>query len=583
MLRSGVIAWILLLMLFPLLAWSQVGQRYSLEISGAGELTPLLSKHLDISVRKEDANLSATEVQRLVNSTPDQIRELLATEGYFSPRIRSEFDRNASPWLVRFDVEPGPPTHIASVDIRFKGAIAEGPHADQQRMNRLRRRWRLDKNEVFRQADWNEAKSELLKGLLNQDYPAATIAHSEARIDPASNSAALTVEIDSGPAFTFGELDIQGLSRYSRAMIDRLNPIHAGEPYSQEKLNELQARVQDTGYFRSVFATIDADVAHPQQVPVRLDLSENPRKRLGLGLGFSTDTGARAQIRWLDRNFLLRDWRLESQLLIDRETRVIGGDVFLPPISIGWQPSVSAHFERTESAGEIDDKLRAGVRLTSPNRFDEKAWSIAFLGDRQHIGPTYRNNRQALIGSFIYTKRRLDNPLMPRRGYLASVELGAGPSGLVNEVNIGRVVGRGVYVRPIVRRWRAVFRGQVGQVFGGSRLTVPSDLLFRTGGDQSVRGYGYNELGVAQDGAVVGGTVSAVVSGELIYQVTPKWGAAVFTDAGNAADSWKDFRFKRGSGIGARWSSPIGPVSIDLAHGQATGETRLHFSVGYGF
>jgi len=128
-----------------------------------------------------------------------------------------------------------------------------------------------------------------------------------------------------------------------------------------------------------------------------------------------------------------------------------------------------------------------------------------------------------------------------------------------------------------------VLRGHVGQVFGGSRLTVPGDLLFRAGGDQSVRGYGFNSLGVTQDGAVVGGTVTAVVSAEIVRQILPQWGVAVFTDAGNAADSWADLRLERGTGIGARWRSPIGPVNIDLAYGHATREPRLHFSVGYGF
>lgn len=576
---------LLCLILLPALSHAQQG--YRVEINGAGDQTALLNEHLDISRRSEDA-LSIEELQRLIDITPEQIRALLATEGYFSPTIRQSLDRSGSPWLARFDITPGPQTAISAVNITFKGDIASGPHTDDRRMNRLRRRWNLDPGDVFRQAAWNEAKSELLKGLLLRDYPAATITHSEARIDPQNNSAALTIEVDSGPAFTFGELDIQGLQRYSRTMIDTLNPIKPGEPYSQEKLNELQARLEDTGYFRSAFATVEVDPAKPHDVPVRLDLTENQRKRLALGIGFSTDTGARGQVKWLDRNFLQRNWRLESELRIDRETRLLGGDIFLPPITggwlpMGWQPSFGAHAERTSSGGAIDDRLRTGARITSPNKIDEKAWALTYLGDRQRIGDAFHNHRQALIGSFTYTKRRLDHPLTPRRGYVASIELGVGVRGVINESNLTRVVARTTWLQPLAPRWRAVLRAQVGQVFGGSRLTVPADLLFRAGGDQSVRGYGYNALGVAQNGAVVGGTVTTVVSAEAVYQLTPQWGAAAFMDAGNAADSWSDFKLKRGSGIGARWRSPIGPINIDLAYGHATREPRLHFSVGYAF
>ena len=573
-------------MLLPV-AHAQENNRFTVEIHGAEEQLELLSEHIDIS-RQSDQALPAEQVERLVETAPAQIRELLATQGFFSPVVRGQLDRTVSPWVARFDIDPGAPTRIASVDIRFKGAIAEGPTADQARMDRLRRRWGLDPGDIFRQADWTEEKNDLLRNLLARDYPTASITQSEARIDPKNNSAVLTIEVDSGPPFTFGELDIHGLTRYSRAMIDNLNPILPGEPYSQEKLNDLQARLEDSGYFRSAFATLDIDRAQPNHVPVRLDLVENPRKRLALGVGFSTDTGARAQVRWLDRNFLQRDWRLESELRIDRETHLLGGDVFLPPsaggwLPPGWVPSFGARVERTTSGGEIDDKLRFGARVTSPNRFDEKAWALTYLGDRQRIGDVFVNNRQALIASFTYTKRRLDHPLRPRSGYVASVELGGGPRGIINESNIARIVTRATALRPLAPRWQGVLRAQVGQVFGGSRLTVPSDLLFRTGGDQSVRGYGFNTLGVPQNGAVVGGTVMAVASAELVRQLMPQWGAAVFVDAGNAADSWRGFRMERGTGIGARWRSPIGPVNIDLAYGHATRKPRLHFSVGYGF
>ncbi|MGH8808849.1 MAG: autotransporter assembly complex protein TamA, partial [Noviherbaspirillum sp.] len=539
----------------PLLAQGQASRGYSVDILGAGPLSGLLKEHLDIVRHASDAEISSDEVQRLAAIAPEQIRELLATEGYFSPVIQYELNQSTSPWVARFDIQPGPPTQVEAVDLRFSGEIATGEHADPQRMNRLRRRWPLDPGERFRQADWSNAKTEVLKGLLNRDYPTATITHSEARIDPQKNSAVLTVEIDSGPAFTFGELEILGLSRYSRQVVDTVNPITPGEPYSQEKLNELQVRLQDSGYFRSVFATVEADPKNPRGVPVKLDLTENERKRLSLGIGYSTDAGPRAQIKWLDRNFMQRHWRLESELRIDRETRLLGAEVFLQPIEIGWLPSVGAHYERTDTSGETDDKIRTFARLASPNKVDEKTWAVAFLADRQRIGDTIRNNRQALIGSFTYIKRRLDHPLTPRRGYLASIELGGGPSGLINETNIGRVFARGTWIVPLIPRWRTVLRGQAGQVFGGSRKTVPDDLLFRTGGDTTVRGYSYNSLGVSESGAVVGGTVSAVLSAELVYQVTPQWGAAVFTDMGNAADSWRTFDFKRGSGVGARWRS----------------------------
>lgn len=566
--------------LLPLQAQAQAPS-YRVAIEGAGGLTSFLTDNLDISRRQSSTELSEDEVQRLVGIAPQQIRSLLATEGYFSTTVRHELDREANPWVARFTVILGPRTLVESVAITFKGDIVA---SNPQRAERLKQRWLLQAGGIFQQKAWDDAKSDLLKALLVRDYPVAAITQSEARIEPNTSSAVLTVEVDSGPAFTFGDLQIEGLQRYDRSMIDDLNPIKPGEPYSQEKLNELQARVQNTGYFKSVFATVEMDATKPVAVPIRLDLTENERKRLSLGVGFSTDSGARGQIKWLDRNFLGRNWRLESNLRLDRDTRVLGSDIYLQPLSNGWKPSVGAHYEYTNSAGEINNKLLSSARLTSPDTNDEKVWALSFYADRQRIGEDFSNNREALVGSFIYTRRRVNNLILPSRGYVASIELGAGPAGLINKKSLARVVGRATYLSPYYnKRWQAVLRGQVGQVFGADRDTVPGDLLFRTGGDQTVRGYSYNTLGVAQNGAIVGGTVTAVISAELVYRITPEWGAALFTDAGNAADTWSDFKLKQGSGVGARWRSPIGQVNLDLAYGHETKEPRLHFSIGYGF
>jgi translocation and assembly module TamA len=264
--------------------------------------------------------------------------------------------------------------------------------------------------------------------------------------------------------------------------------------------------------------------------------------------------------------------------------------VFLPAVRDpwfdvlrGWRPVYDARYERTDIAGELTDKVRFGGRLMSQVRTDEQSVGVAYLIDRQRIGPVFTNDRQALIATYSYIQRRLDDLLSPRRGYVAGVELGAGPAGLVNATHIGRVVVNGTWLTMVGNRWQPILRGKVGQVFGPSRLDIPGDLLFRAGGDQSVRGYAFDTLGVPQGTAIVGGKVTAVASAELVYWFRPQWGAAVFTDAGNATDSWSDFRFAHGSGVGARWRSPIGPASIDLALNHDTGKPRLHFSIGYGF
>ena len=63
----------------------------------------------------------------------------------------------------------------------------------------------------------------------------------------------------------------------------------------------------------------------------------------------------------------------------------------------------------------------------------------------------------------------------------------------------------------------------------------------------------------------------------------PQWWGAVFVDAGNAADSLGGLRPVVCSGIGVRLRSPVGPLRLDLAYGEAVRRTRVHFSVGIAF
>ena len=103
------------------------------------------------------------------------------------------------------------------------------------------------------------------------------------------------------------------------------------------------------------------------------------------------------------------------------------------------------------------------------------------------------------------------------------------------------------------------------------------------GGDQTVRGYAFQSLGVRDGEAIVGGRYLVAASAEYTHWLTPEWGAALFYDVGDAADTRKEIALKHGYGVGARWRSPVGTVHLDVAHGRETRKTRLHFSFGFVF
>ena len=116
-----------------------------------------------------------------------------------------------------------------------------------------------------------------------------------------------------------------------------------------------------------------------------------------------------------------------------------------------------------------------------------------------------------------------------------------------------------------------------------SRVGVPSNFLFRTGGDTTVRGYKFESLGVQEGAAVVGGRYYWVSSVELDHWINETWGLAAFVDAGNAADQIGNLQPAVGYGVGARLRTPIGPFRLDIAYGEQAKQVRVHFSVGLSF
>jgi translocation and assembly module TamA len=119
-------------------------------------------------------------------------------------------------------------------------------------------------------------------------------------------------------------------------------------------------------------------------------------------------------------------------------------------------------------------------------------------------------------------------------------------------------------------------------VVASTREGIPSTFLFRTGGDQTVRGYAFESLGVRRGDAVLGGRYLAIGSVEYTHWFSPVWGLAAFVDGGNAWDTG-NFEPVFGVGTGVRFRTPIGPVRADVAYGEDVESWRLHFSVGFVF
>lgn len=585
-LKNLVRAGILALLSVAQVTLAAEGQRtfdYQVELQAPLVQRKLLEDHLDLYRWRGNERMDEIQLQRLVRLAPAQIRSFLSTEGFYAPHIDAALEQVDGGWLVKLNVDPGEAVRVGTVELQVSGPFDDGSAENRARLEQMRAEWSLPPGKVFRHDDWESAKRNALKALLLERYPTASIPDSRATVDPAANSVTLQLTLDSGPAFTFGELNIQGLRRYPASIIERINPIQPGEPYSQAKLLALQSRLQDSPYFANAAVSVETDPARPLAVPVRVEVGETQSRKLGFGIGANTDTGARGLVEYRDLNLFDQAWRLGGTLKLEQKRQSLSGDLQFPLSEKGYRDSISALLERTDIEGEITRKLTVGPKRTFVRGRTETSYGLRYLTETQEISGARTTRNATLSPSYSWTLRDVDNLLYPTRGFLLNLQADAAARALLSDQNFLRGYGRAAFFYPLGKRDQLILRGELGVVAAPSRDGIPTDYLFRTGGDQSVRGYAYQSIGIPEGSAVVGGRYLAVASAEYVHWLTPQWGAAVFVDAGHAADALKDLKPVYGYGAGARWKSPVGPLNFDLAYGQDTKEVRIHFSVGFNF
>ena len=607
--------------------------RFDIDLQATPELSDFLLRHLELQRFRTLRDLDANELERLLEAAPDNLRDLLGTLGYFAPVIEVSLTPapTATPTAqeaaaaessrgklgtVTVRVEPGPVTRVASANVYFKGDIATAPQAAEQR-EAIRRSGTLATGVAFSQADWDRAKTTALRQLIAQRYPAGRIDNSLADIDATTQSANLYIELDSGPSVQVGEVRVEGIERYDPTTVERLVRLAGltpGSDYNLEKLQAAQQLIAESGYFDSVFVYVDP-VSEAQTSPVVVQVRETKRKMLVLGVGGSTDKGARLSIEHTHHRVPGIGWRALNKLQLERDDQLASTVWSAPVNDKGW---------RWISSGQVARQLDGLTTTTSQRLRAGQAQDTADLDrsfflqyDRARAVNTALRSllpapaESSVSANYAWTRRRFNDLVFPESGHGLSVELGVGTTLDEARLPFTRAQARWLGYWPISalgsaprtapmgearpeaddtgRAGRLALRLQGGALWAKQDAPVPETQLFLTGGDTTVRGYGLRDIGVPQpDGSVSPGRYLAVASLEWQRPVwrngtRSPWESVVFVDAGAVANMPGDLRPKWGVGAGMRYNSPVGPLQVDLAYGLDSKRLRVHLNVGFSF
>lgn len=573
---------------------------FELTIDAPDAIRDLLNTHLDIKRYREVSDLSDNELRRLMQVAQEDGRALLGTAGYFSPEIATELDITPGERrrTVKLTVSPGEPAIVNEVNLRFTGAISQDPTTQQQR-EKIKNDWTLRNGMRFTQERWDAAKLQSLRQLTSERFPAGRLGESLADIDPTAYLAHLNVTLDSGPSYRLGELQIKGLERYDADLVTRLARLSTGADYNQADLIAAQRRLSTSGYFDSAYVSLDTN-GDPDNAPVIVQLREGKQKKIVLGVGISTDSGPRLSVEHTNHIVPWLGWRAVSKISLDNETQVLSTELTAQPDRDNWRWITSAKVQNQNTSGvNVTSQQVRGGRRQDSERIDRSYYLEYDRADTAASTDALPIIAQSLSANYAFTLRNFDSTPFPSSGWGLGVEVGGGTTLGAQRDPYARVLARGRYYFSLAnnkddaamqaRSGRIVVRAEGGAVQAAANASLPSTQLFMTGGDTTVRGYSYRELGVTQTSGVVA-TGRYMVNGGVEWQSplisngqVTAWEGALFVDAGGVADEPSQLQLKVGVGVGARWKSPIGPLQIDLAYGVETQQLRLHMNVGFNF
>jgi translocation and assembly module TamA len=523
-------------------------------------------------------------LERFLRRVPETVRNALEPFGYFEARVDANLETiGEERFRLVVDIAPGVPVRVTDVRVDVTG---EGAGAEPLRS--LAEKFPLARGDVLRQDLYTEAKGALEARAVDLGYLDAGFTTHVIRVNREMKAAEIDLVLDTGPRYTFGELDLEGAPEYPDRFLRRYQAFRPGDVFTYGRLGETQFNFLSSDRFKEVIVTPRFEAAEDHQVPVTIRLVPSPPKRFRAGIGYGTDTGARFSLLYRDLNVLDRGHEYEARADI-AERKQTGALGYIIP---SYRNINSYTAFRTAIEHEDIDAFERQTIIAEVERV--RAFRIGRQGslflrlfyEEFTIGGVDSQSFMLLPGAR-FARRGYPEVVRPRRGYLYSLEVRGTHQAIGSDVGLVQFIGAGSTLFSLPARFSIFTRLQAGTTVKNEPLAeIPPSLRFFAGGDQSVRGYAFQSLGPTDaEGRVIGGEHLLVGSVEVERAIRGNWGVAVFYDAGNAFNSLSDIEVFQGVGIGARYYSIVGPIKVDVARQIDVDDPafRLHISLGLGF
>lgn len=544
----------------------------SLKLKGIdGALEDNVKAYLS-SIPEKDYSTSLRFQARLDQS----ITEALNALGYYHAKISYSISEGNDELIV--NIHKGLPVKIKVMDVVISGEAKE----DEEFANLIAKS-PLKVGRILNQGEYDSLKSGIRNLALQRGYFNGDFKLNKLEVIPELNEANVRLHYNSGIRYHFGPVEITG-SQIWENRVESMRPFEIGEPYLVSDVGEYNQNLSNTDWFSSVFVEPDlSKLEDGRELPIKVSLAPAAKNQIETGIGYSTDTGVRGTLKWKKPWVSARGHSFNTALSLSKPEQTITAGYKIPLDDV-----LREYYQLQFGLKHLDNR---DTESLESNLAVERHWlTDGGWHKTVYVRHLYENFSQGLqddgvqfvLPGATFSRTRVRGGSMPMWGDKQSVTVEYGDPALLSETRVLRLLGRSSWIRGIGENHRGLFRLE-----GGANITeefekLSPSLRFFAGGDNNIRGYGYESISpVDESGALTGAKYILSSTLEYQYRVYGNWWAATFYDIGDAFNDTPEW--KSGAGVGIRWASPVGPVSFDFAWGldeKPNNEFRIHFSLG---
>lgn len=565
-----------------------------------GELLTNVEKHVRLVKRLRDKKGPALldgERRRLESRVALEIKQALEPFGYYQVSVQQDIANpidNKTAIKYRYDIALNQVVRIANVELRLdQDALL------QSEFKKWQTEYPLKKGMPLNQTQYDSSKKQLLSNAIRLGYFDAKYTKSSIEINQDRTLANIVLHFNSGKRYSISDVsvnwDTDGLNDeknkrgIDQDILNSLFSIEAEQLYTADNLSKTQRSLLATPYFASVDVSTGDRDSNNNTVPIIVNLTPSKRKAYNFAIGAGSDTGVRASVGYENR-------RINSQGH-NINTRFGGSDIqktaiinYRIPLSRSSKDSLNFYASLEEETGDSRRFQAAKIGSEWARAWRESLVKFGLVASREKFDREDDSSIQdntlgiereidLLTPTIYWEHTKSDDLYFPRKGWSANILVRAANESIGSDIDLAQAIFNGKILQPI-----GIGRLKLRLTLAGSIIdeatALPESLGFLAGGDDSIRGYSYESIGVERNGEISVGKNLVVGSFEYEHPIKNGFALASFIDIGDAFDGNADY--KRGAGLGIRWRLPFGALRLDAASAlDVDGQPfRLHFSFG---